>query len=169
MKFYALYETAPGTGTYRLGAVEIEAASTSDAVAAAAKSAPAGCRTGVWPYKSVAGLPDNLPPATGEAGQMYIVLAQPAGASGAFAPNGQVFGSFVSDAAGMTLSLERFFGYRLGLLPENAKPAPAAVPDTPAAPVASSGTVSSGVISSGGTSSGGASTISSGGSASLAG
>lgn len=160
MKFFALYETAAGAGTYQLGTAEIDAASTSAAVAIAAKTAPAGCRTGVWPYKAVAGLPDSIPPAEGEAGQMYDVLAEPEGPTGTFAPSGQVFGSFGADASGMTLSLERFFGYRLGLIPQGAKPAPATTP----ASASSSGTTSAAA-----TTSGSGSTVSSGGSATPAG
>ena len=160
MNFYPLYETAPGAGTYQIGSALIAAECTSAAVAIAAKTAPAGCRTGVWPYKAVAGLPDSLPPAEGEAGQMYDVLAQPTGPTGTFAPSGQVFGSFGADASGMTLSLERFFGYRLGLIPQGAKPAPAATP----APASSSGTTSAAT-----TTSGSGSTVSSGGSVTAAG
>lgn len=160
MKFFPLYETAPGAGTYQLGSAEIEAESTSAAVAIAAQSAPAGCRTGVWPYKAVAGLPDSLPPAEGETGKMYDVLAQPTGPTGTFAPSGQVFGSFGTDASGMTLSLERFFSFRLGLIPQGAKPAPAATPE----PASSSGTTAAPE-----TTSGSASTVSSGGTAAPAG
>lgn len=161
MKFFPLYETAPGAGTYKLGSAEIEADSTSAAVATAEKSAPAGCRTGVWPYKAVAGLPDNPAPAAGEVGKLYDVLSQPAGPSGTFAPSGQVFGSFSADASGMALSLEKFFGFRLGLIPQGEKPAPAATPSP-----ASSG---SGTTSAAATPSGSASTVSSGGSATPAG
>ncbi|GAN68327.1 hypothetical protein [Acetobacter orleanensis] len=159
MNFYPLYETAPGAGTYQLGSVLIVAASTSAAVAVAAQSAPEGCRTGVWPYKAVAGLPDSVPPAEGESGQMYDVLAEPEGPTGTFSRSGQVFGSFGADASGMALSLERFFGYRLGLIPQGAKPAPAATP----APASSSGTTSAATPSGSGT------TVSSGGSATPAG
>ncbi|MCP1271216.1 hypothetical protein [Acetobacter cerevisiae] len=160
MKFFPLYETAAGAGTYELGSAEIEAESTSAAVAIAEQSAPEGCRTGVWPYKEVAGLPDNPAPAADEVGKLYDVLSQPAGPTGTFAPSGQVFGSFSADASGMALSLERFFGFRLGLIPQGEKPAPAAAP----APASSSGTTSAAE-----TTSGSASTVSSGGSATPAG
>lgn len=160
MKFFGLYEILPGSGTYQLGSAEIEAESTSAAIAIAEQSAPVGCRTGVWPYKAVAGLPDNQAPATDEVGKLYDVLSQPAGPTGTFSPSGQVFGSFSTDASGMALSLERFFGFRLGLIPQGEKPAPAAA----AAPVSSSSTTSAAE-----TTSGSASTVSSGGSATPAG
>ncbi|MCP1231723.1 hypothetical protein [Acetobacter indonesiensis] len=159
MKFVPLYETAAASGLYALATVTIEADSTSDAVAQAAKSAPAGCRTGVWPYKMISGVPDAMPATADENGKQYNVLAQPDGASGSFAPNGQVFGSFGVDAAGMCLSLERFFNYRLGLIPTDAKPAPLSSSTTSGSPT--SGTVSSGAapVTSGGTfSSGGSAT-----------
>lgn len=157
MKFVPLYETAAGSGLYALASGTIEADSTSDAVTHAAKSAPAGCRTGVWPYKMISGVPDAMPATADENGKQYSVLAQPDGASGSFAPNGQVFGSFGVDAAGMCLSLERFFNYRLGLIPTDAKPAPAASTTSGSS---SSGTVSSGTapVTSGGTVSSGGST-----------
>ncbi|GCD56575.1 hypothetical protein [Acetobacter pasteurianus] len=138
MKFYALYETAKASGQYVLGSSLIDADSTTAAVAIAAASAPAGCRTGVWPFRQVSGTPDAVAPTADEAGKQYDVLVQAGGASDVFKPDGQVFASVAADAAGMCLSLERFFGYRLGLIPQNAQPAaePAATPastDTPAA------------------------------------
>lgn len=138
MKFYALYETAKACGQYVLGSTLIDADSTTAAVAIAAASAPAGCRTGVWPYRQVSGTPDAVPPTADEAGKQYDVLVQASGAADVFKPDGQVFVSVAADAAGMCLSLEQFFGYRLGLIPQNAQPAaePAATPvstDTPAA------------------------------------
>ncbi|WP_434603804.1 hypothetical protein [Acetobacter oryzoeni] len=138
MKFYALYETAKASGQYVLGSALIDAESTTAAVAIAAASAPAGCRTGVWPFRQVSGTPDAVAPTADEAGKQYDVLVQAGGASDVFKPDGQVFASVAADAAGMCLSLERFFGYRLGLIPQNAQPAaePAATPastDTPAA------------------------------------
>ncbi|MGX7344824.1 hypothetical protein ACWM9A_02715 [Acetobacter pasteurianus] len=138
MKFYALYETAKASGQYILGSTLIDADSTTAALAIADASAPAGCRTGVWPFRQVSGTPDAVAPTADEAGKQYDVLVQAGGASDVFKPDGQVFASVAADAAGMCLSLERFFGYRLGLIPQNAQPAaePAATPastDTPAA------------------------------------
>ena len=137
MKFYALYETAKASGQYVLGSALIDAESTTAALAIAQASAPAGCRTGVWPFQQVSGTPDAVPPTADEAGKQYDVLVQAGGAADVFKPDGQVFVSVAADAAGMCLSLERFFGYRLGLIPQNAQPAaePAATPtstDTPA-------------------------------------
>lgn len=123
MKFYALYETAKASGQYVLGSTLIDADSTTAAVAIAVASAPAGCRAGVWPYRQVSGTPDAVPPTADEAGKQYDVLVQAGGAADVFKPDGQVFASFAADAAGMCLSLERFFGYRLGLIPQNAQPA----------------------------------------------
>lgn len=140
MKFYALYETGAHTGTYALGSTEIEADCTSDAVAQAEKSAPAGCRTGVWPYQMISGMPSATDPSGGESGKQYDVLAQPNGVDGMFSANGQVFASIGADASGMCLSLQKFFGYRLGLIPTDAKAAPAAT---------SSGSTGSGTTSSG--------------------
>lgn len=124
MKFYALYETAKASGQYVLGSALIDAESTTAALAIAQASAPAGCRTGVWPFRQVSGTPDAVPPTADEAGKQYDVLVQAGGASDVFKPDGQVFASVAADAAGMCLSLERFFGYRLGLIPQNAQPAP---------------------------------------------
>ncbi|BAU39145.1 hypothetical protein APT_02063 [Acetobacter pasteurianus NBRC 101655] len=137
MKFYALYETAKASGQYVLGSALIDADSTTAALAIAVASAPAGCRTGVWPFRQVSGTPDAVAPTADETGKQYDVLVQAGGASDVFKPDGQVFASVAADAAGMCLSLERFFGYRLGLIPQNAQPAaePAATPastDTPA-------------------------------------
>lgn len=151
MKFFPLYETAPNAGTFRLASTEIDADSTSAAVAIAQKDAPAGCRTAVCPYRALSGLPSSTPPTADEGGKQYDVLAQPDGASGMFRSSGQVFGSVATDAAGMVLSLERFFGYRLGLLPQGekaaAEPASSAVSTSSGVTPASSGTV----VSSGGT------------------
>lgn len=138
MKFYALYETAKASGQYVLGSTLIDAESTTAALAIAQASAPAGCRTGAWPFRQVSGTPDAVRPTADEAGKQYDVLVQAGGASDVFKPDGQVFASVAADAAGMCLSLERFFGYRLGLIPQNAQPAaepatPSASTDTPAA------------------------------------
>lgn len=144
MKFYALYETAKASGQYVLGSALIEADSTTAALAIAQASAPAGCRTGVWPFRQVSGTPDAVPPTADEAGKQYDVLVQAGGASDVFKPDGQVFASVAADAAGMCLSLERFFGYRLGLIPQNAQPAaeptatPATTPATTETPAATS-------------------------------
>lgn len=157
MKFYPLYETGANTGMYALGSTEIEADSTSDAVTQAAQSAPAGCRTGVWPYQMISGTPAAIAPTAAENGKQYNVLTEPAGATGSFSANGQVFASIGADAAGMCLSLQKFFGYRLGLIPTDAKPAAAATPANTGS--AGSGTTSSGTTGSGTTSS----TVTSGG------
>ncbi|GAB29858.1 hypothetical protein APS_0460 [Acetobacter pasteurianus subsp. pasteurianus LMG 1262 = NBRC 106471] len=154
MKFFPLYETAANSGTFQLGSVEIDADSTSAAVAIAEQNAPAGCRTAVCPYRSLSGLPESLPPTSDEIGKLYDVLAQPDGASGLFQSSGQVFGSMAADAAGMVLSLERFFGYRLGLLPQGEKAA--------VAPATSGGSTSA--TSSGATPTGSGTVVSSGGS-----
>ncbi|MCC6104764.1 hypothetical protein [Acetobacter sp.] len=160
MKYYPLYETGANTGLYALGSTEIEAESTSDAVAQAEKAAPAGSRTGVWPYKMISGTPSATTPTSAENGKQYNVLAQPDGTAGQFAPNGQVFASIGADAAGMCQSLQKFFGYRLGLIPTDAKPAPAAAqPDTGSS---GSSTVSSGTTSSGSAPSDGGSVVSGG-------
>ncbi|WP_349934941.1 hypothetical protein [Acetobacter sp. A11-2] len=154
MKFYALYETGPNAGTFELASTEIDADSTSAAVAIAQKDAPAGCRTAVCPYRALSGLPSSVPPTADESGKQYDVLAQPDGASGLFQDSGQVFGSMATDAAGMVLSLERFFGYRLGLLPqgEKADVAPAASGSSTSSTSSGAVSVSSGtVVSSGGT------------------
>lgn len=144
MKYNPLYETGSATGLYVMTGAVIEASSTSAAIAIAEQSAPAGCRTGVVPYRELSGLPEALPPAQGELGQMYAVVAQSSGMGSNFAPDGQQFGSFLSDAAGMCFSLEQYFGYRLGLVSVNAKPAPAATPaPAPAPSVTSSSAASS--------------------------
>ena len=161
MKYFALLETAAGSNAYHLGASEIEADSTSDAVAIATKSAEPGCRAGVWPYQAVSGQAAPVTPDETESGKLYNVLAQPNGAAGTFTPDGQTLGSFGADAAGMCLSLQRFFTYRLGLIPTDAQPA--AQPTTPPVTSGSGGRVSSGstpvssgsTVSSGGTVSGG--------------
>lgn len=149
MKFFPLYETAPNAGTFELASTEIDADSTSAAVAIAQKDAPAGCRTAVCPYRALSGLPSSAPPTVDESGKQYDVLAQPDGASGLFQSSGQVFGSMATDAAGMVLSLERFFGYRLGLLPQGEKAAaePTSSSTSSGVTPASSGTA----VSSGGT------------------
>ncbi|MCG0995290.1 hypothetical protein LHT11_08760 [Acetobacter indonesiensis] len=153
MKYFGLYETGANTGLYALGSIEFEADSTSDAVAQAEKSAPPGCRTGVWPYQMISGTPSVVTPTDAENGKQYHVLAQPGGAAGQFAGNGQIFASIGADAAGMCLSLQKFFGYRLGLIATDAKPAPVAsgsASTSASASVASSGTASGGSTSSSG-------------------
>ncbi|MCG4260759.1 hypothetical protein K6W36_09185 [Acetobacter senegalensis] len=160
MKYFALYETGANTGLYALASTEIEAESTSDAVTQAEKSAPAGSRTGVWPYQMISGTPSAVAPTDAENGRQYNVLAQPGGAAGQFAGNGQVFASIGADAAGMCLSLQKFFGYRLGLIPTDAKPAPVASP--PDTGSTGSSTVSSGTTSSGSAPSDGGSVVSGG-------
>lgn len=88
----------------------------------------------------ISGTPSATDPTSGENGKQYNVLAQPNGVDGTFSANGQVFSSIGADAAGMCLSLQKFFGYRLGLIPTDATAAPAAT---------SSGSTSSGTTSSG--------------------
>ena len=126
MKFFPLYETAAGSGIYALSGSEIEAGSTSEALATAQNGAPSGCRTGVWPYRSISGVPDMVEPLADENGKTYSTVAQADGASAEFSPSGQILASAGADASGLCLSLQNFFGYRIGLVPTDAKPAGAA-------------------------------------------
>ncbi|MBO1361532.1 hypothetical protein J2D73_17235 [Acetobacter sacchari] len=128
MKFFALIETAAGSGQYALGASVIEADSTGAALALITAGVGAGLRYGAWPYRELRGLPAFAAPATDEVGKAYTVLAQATGADQLFVADGQTLTSTLCDASNLCLSMQAYMGFRVGLMP--AGEAPVAKPST---------------------------------------
>jgi len=165
MKFYPLVETAVGSGRFALSGSQIVALSTSEAIKSVSGTAGAGLRAAVSPYRSLGGMPDPVTPQTSELGSVYDLLIEKPDEPGIFVSGGQILSSQFSDAALLAISMQLFYGSRVGLVSHVTEQAvtPSAPTENGTGGAASSGSAS--VVSSGGSAVSSGGTVVSSGSA----
>lgn len=138
MTHYLLTEDGANSGRFQLQTSEVEAASTTEALAALALLAPEGVRIAAWPYRRMSGLPDPLAPSAAEQGQNYLLLAQSGDTGQMFILTEEAVTSTTVDASFVAIKRQLETGVRYALMSHVVTPST----DAAAQPAAASTTTS---------------------------